>query len=30
MDAVVDNQKWLEQKVDDAVARIMERLPRGL
>jgi hypothetical protein len=30
MDGVVDNQKWMEQKVDDAVARIMARLPSSV
>lgn len=28
MDGVVDNQSWMEQKVDDAVNRILARLPR--
>jgi hypothetical protein len=28
LDGAIDNQDWLEQKVDNAVARIMERLPR--
>jgi len=27
MDGVVDNQAWMEQKVDDAVNRILARLP---
>jgi predicted phage gp36 major capsid-like protein len=26
-DGVVDNQQWLEQRIDEAVARILERLP---
>ena len=30
VDGVVDNQAWLEQKVDDAVTRILARLPRKL
>ena len=30
MEGVIDNQEWMERKVDDAVARIMERLPRRL
>jgi len=27
-DGVIDNQDWMEQKIDEAVTRIMERLPR--
>jgi hypothetical protein len=30
MDGVVDDQEWLEARIDEAVARILERLPRGL
>jgi hypothetical protein len=30
IDGVVDNQAWMEQRVDEAVARILERLPRGM
>jgi hypothetical protein len=30
IDGVVDNQKWMEQRVDEAVAKIIERLPRGM
>jgi hypothetical protein len=30
IDGVVDNQEWMEERVDEAVARIMERLPRGM
>jgi hypothetical protein len=29
LEGVIDNQDWLEQKVDRAVLRIMERLPRS-
>lgn len=29
LDGVIDNQDWMEQKVDEAVTRIMETLPRG-
>jgi len=28
VDGVVDDQKWMEQRIDDAVARIMRELPR--
>lgn len=28
-DGVVDNQEWLEQKIDEAVAQILGRLPMG-
>ena len=27
---VIDNQKWMEEKIDEAVTRILERLPRRL
>lgn len=30
VDGVIDNQTWLEQRVDTSVARIFERLPRKL
>ena len=30
VDGVIDNQQWLEQRVDDAVKRILARLPRAL
>jgi hypothetical protein len=30
VDGMIDNQDWMEQKIDDAITRIMERLPRGL
>jgi hypothetical protein len=30
VDGVIDNQGWLEQRIDDAVARILARLPRQL
>jgi hypothetical protein len=30
IDGVVDDQTWMEKRVDDTVARIMERLPRGM
>ena len=30
IDGVVLNQKWMEERVDDAVANIMERLPRDM
>jgi uncharacterized protein DUF4136 len=29
-DGVVDNQQWLEHRVDEAVARILQTLPAGL
>ena len=28
MDGFIDNQEWMEQKIDDAVTRILARLPR--
>ena len=28
VDGVVDNQHWMEEQIDEAVARIFERLPR--
>ena len=28
MDGVVDNQAWMEHRVDDAVTRILARFPR--
>ena len=30
IDGAIDNQTFMERRIDDAVARIMERLPRGL
>ena len=30
LDGVIDNQQWLEQRVDEAVERILRRLPRAL
>jgi hypothetical protein len=30
LDGVVDNQAWMEKTIDEAVARILERLPRVL
>ena len=30
IDGLVDNQSWLEAQVGQAVARILERLPRRL
>jgi hypothetical protein len=30
MDGAIDNQRLMEQKIDDAVARILQRLPRHL
>jgi len=30
LDGVIDNQDWMEEKIDQAVARILERLPRRL
>jgi hypothetical protein len=30
IEGLIDNQEWLEQRVDDAVARILSRLPRQL
>ena len=30
VDGVVDDQTWMEKRVDETVARIMERLPRGM
>ena len=29
IDGVVDDQSWMEKRIDEAVARIIERLPRG-
>jgi hypothetical protein len=29
VDGVIDNQQWLEQRVDEAVRRILARLPRA-
>ena len=30
IDGVVDDQAWMEKRIDEAVARILERLPPGL
>ena len=30
IDGAIDDQTYMERRIDDAVARIMERLPRGL
>jgi hypothetical protein len=30
IDGVVDNQEWMERRIDEAVARIMRELPNGL
>jgi hypothetical protein len=30
IDGVIDNQEWMEQRIDQVVARILERLPRKL
>jgi hypothetical protein len=30
IEGVIDNQDWLEKRIDDAVARILNRLPRPL
>jgi hypothetical protein len=30
MDGVIDDQAWMEQKIDEVVTRILERLPRRL
>jgi len=30
IDGAIDDQTFMEQRIDEAVARIMERLPRGL
>ena len=29
-DGAIDNQDWMEQRIDEAVARILARLPRRL
>ena len=29
IDGVIDNQQWMEQRIDEAVARIMRELPSG-
>jgi hypothetical protein len=28
LDGVVNNQEWMEQKIDEVVARIFEKCPR--
>jgi hypothetical protein len=30
IDGVIDDQRWMEQRIDEAVARIMRELPNGL
>ncbi len=30
VNGVIGNQKWMEEKIDEAVTRILERLPRRL
>jgi hypothetical protein len=30
VDGVIDNQEWMEARIDEAVTRILERLPRRL
>ena len=30
VDGIIDNQKWMEEKIDEAVRRMMEKLPRRL
>jgi hypothetical protein len=30
VEGTIDNQEWMEQKIDEVVARILERLPRRL
>ena len=30
LDGVVDNQAWMEERIDDAVARVLAKLPHGL
>ena len=30
MDGAIDNQEWMEKRIDEAVTRILERLPRRL
>ena len=30
IDGVIDDQKWMEQRIDEAVALIMRKLPRNL
>lgn len=30
IDGVIDDQEWMEQRIDEAVARIMRDFPRGL
>jgi hypothetical protein len=30
MDGAIDDQKWMEERIDQAVKRILERLPRKL
>lgn len=30
LDKVIDNQDWMEQRIDDTIARLVQTLPRGL
>jgi hypothetical protein len=30
INGVIDNQEWMEQAIDQAVARILRQLPQGL
>jgi hypothetical protein len=30
MDGVLANQEWMEQRIDESVTRILEKLPRRL
>jgi uncharacterized protein DUF4136 len=30
LDGVIDQQEWMEERIDDAVTRILQKLPRGL
>jgi len=30
IEGVIDNQTWMESRIDEAVAKILERLPRNL
>jgi hypothetical protein len=29
VDGVIDNQEWMEERIDNAVGKILQRLPRG-
>ena len=30
VEGVVNNQRWMEERIDEAVTRIFERLPSGI